>query len=391
MREGEGMKVKLGDICEIVGGSTPKSSVPEYWDGNVKWITPAELNDDSYVLYDSARKITELGVQKTGLTSFPAGTVILSSRAPIGKVAIAGCEMYCNQGFKNLICSGAINNKYLYWFLKGKTDYLNSLGRGATFKEISKQIVSNIEIELPQFERQTEIAGQFEMIASVIRHRRKQISVLDNLIKARFVEMFGDCQANPKGWSTVALDEIADVGSSKRVFVDELKDSGIPFFRGTEIGALAEGLAIRPELFISKEHYDKLVKATGKPSIGDLLMPSICPDGRIWVVNTEDPFYFKDGRVLWVHVTNKCFDPVFLLYTLKDRIMTDYGSIASGTTFSELKIFSLKKCKVFDVPIEDQRHFSAFVKQVDKSKYGIKKSLDETQTLFDSLMQQYFC
>ena len=168
------------------------------------------------------------------------------------------------------------------------------------------------------------------------------------------------------------------------------RNSGIPFFRGTEIGALAEGQAIKPELFISKEHYNNLVKASGKPSIGDLLMPSICPDGRIWVVNTEEPFYFKDGRVLWVHAINKRFDPVFLLYTLKDRIMTDYESIASGTTFSELKIFSLKQCKVFDVPIEEQHHFAEFIAQVDKSKTVIQKSLDETQLLFDSLMQKYF-
>ena len=102
-------KYKLGDICEIVSGSTPKTNIDEYWEGTIKWITPAELNDDTYIITDSVRKITELAVKKTGLKSFPEGTVILSSRAPIGKVAIAGCEMYCNQGFKNLICSKIIN------------------------------------------------------------------------------------------------------------------------------------------------------------------------------------------------------------------------------------------------------------------------------------------
>ena len=91
--------VRLGDVCTVVSGSTPKSNIPEYWDGNIKWITPAELTDDSYIISDSVRHITELGVSKTGLKPFPEGTVILSSRAPIGKTAIAGCEMYCNQGF----------------------------------------------------------------------------------------------------------------------------------------------------------------------------------------------------------------------------------------------------------------------------------------------------
>ena len=151
------MRVKLGDICEIVSGSTPKTNIEEYWDGDIKWITPAELNDETYIITDSVRKITELGVKKTGLTPFPKGTVILSSRAPIGKVAIAGCEMYCNQGFKNLICSEKIDNRYLYWFLKGNTEFLQSLGRGATFKEISKTIVANIEINIPDKSVQTQI------------------------------------------------------------------------------------------------------------------------------------------------------------------------------------------------------------------------------------------
>ena len=98
------------------------------------------------------------------LSSFPKGTVILSSRAPIGKVAIAGCEMYCNQGFKNLICSEKINNRYLYWFLKRNTAYLNSLGRGATFKEISKQIIASVEIDVPEIEQQLVIVEDLEKI-----------------------------------------------------------------------------------------------------------------------------------------------------------------------------------------------------------------------------------
>ena len=259
------MKVKLGDICEIVGGSTPKSNVPEYWDGDVKWITPAELNEDAYVLYDSVRKITELGVQKTGLTSFPAGTVILSSRAPIGKVAIAGCEMYCNQGFKNLICSDAINNKYLYWFLKGKTDYLNSLGRGATFKEISKQIVANIEIELPPVEWQVEIAEQFEMIASILQHRREQLSSFDELIKARFVEMFGTYPLNEKGWPTGTIRELVTevrYGSSRKAA--EGGSGKYPYLRMNNITYSGElDLSDTKTIDIPEEELDKCTVRRG--------------------------------------------------------------------------------------------------------------------------------
>ena len=167
------MKFKIGDICEIVSGSTPMTTVDEYWDGDIMWLTPAEITDDSYIVNDSLRKLTMLGVKKAGLTSFPAGTDILSSRAPIGKVAIAGCEMYCNQGFKNLICSDRINNKYLYWFLKKNISFLNSIGRGATFKQISKKIISDVEINIPDIECQERKALNLEQINKIISLRKK--------------------------------------------------------------------------------------------------------------------------------------------------------------------------------------------------------------------------
>ena len=224
----------------------------------------------------------------------------------------------------------------------------------------------------------------------LISLRKQQLFKLDELVKARFVEMFGDCKTNPKNWKTKALEKIANVGSSKRVFVEELQDSGIPFYRGTEIGALAEKKAVIPALFITEEHYKQLCETTGKPQKGDLLMPSICPDGRIWIVDTDESFYFKDGRVLWVHLTSANYNSVFLLYTLKDRIMTDYASIASGTTFAELKIFALKKCKIFDVPLELQNQFANFVERVDQQKQTVQQSLEKLELMKKALMQEYF-
>lgn len=280
--------------------------------------------------------------------------------------------------------------KTIYFYLSGNMNILENGFKGAGLKHISKQYILDIEIPLPPLEEQRKIAAVLDKISDLIAKRRRQLNKLDELVKSRFIEMFGDCKTNPKNWSICNLEDIAQVGSSKRVFVEELKESGIPFFRGTEIGALAEGKKIEPELFIAEEHYQRLCQATRKPQIGDLLMPSICPDGRIWIVNSEDPFYFKDGRVLWVYQINKDFNSVFLLYTLKDRIMTDYDSIASGTTFAELKIFSLKQCKIFNVPVQLQNQFAAFVEQTDKSKLAIQKSLEKLEILKKSLMQKYF-
>ena len=114
MNKNEWKKVKLGDVCKIVSGSTPKTHVKEYWNGNINWLTPAEVKENEIIIYNTERKITEKAVKDTNLKLLPKGTVILSSRAPIGKIAIAGTEMYCNQGFKNLICSEKIYSLYLY-------------------------------------------------------------------------------------------------------------------------------------------------------------------------------------------------------------------------------------------------------------------------------------
>lgn len=169
----------------------------------------------------------------------------------------------------------------------------------------------------------------------------------------------------------MTLDQIADVGSSKRVFVKDLKTEGIPFFRGTEVGALAEGLSVTPELFITKEHYEELKIATGVATQGDLLLPSICPDGRIWQVDTEKPFYFKDGRVLWIHPDQTIINSTYLRYALKAIFADRYSEIASGTTFAELKIFALKSIKLAIPPKEQQEEYSAFVEQSDKSKFAV--------------------
>lgn len=288
--------------------------------------------------------------------------------------------------------SDRLDRQYLLHYLKSDMmlSFIKEYATGSVRDNLKLADLGKLPINLRPVEEQRQIATTLDKIDDLIAKRRQQLDKLDELVKSRFIEMVGDCVVNPKGWKTKCLEDIAEVGSSKRVFIEELQEAGIPFYRGTEVGALAEGKQISPELFITEEHYTELCKATGAPQIGDLLMPSICPDGRIWVVNTEDPFYFKDGRVLWVHAIDNSYNPVFLLYTLKDRIMADYSSIASGTTFAELKIFALKKCRIFDVPIALQNEFAAFVAQTDKSKLAIQKSLDKLEILKKALMQKYF-
>ena len=181
---------RIDEIGVVIGGATPKTNIADYWNGEYLWITPAELSDDTGYIFDSVRKITKLGIESCSLQEIPKGTVILTSRAPIGKLAIAGSKMYCNQGFKNIICREKIIPRYLYNLLLYNVNYLNSLGRGATFKEISKKIVESILIPVPSLALQEQFAAFVETTDKSKLAVQKQLETLETLKKSLMQEYF---------------------------------------------------------------------------------------------------------------------------------------------------------------------------------------------------------
>ena len=351
---------RLGDICTVVSGSTPKSVVPEYWDGDVKWITPAELDDDSYIISDSVRHITTLGVTKTGLKPFPAGTVILSSRAPIGKTAIAGCEMYCNQGFKNLVCSNNIDSKYLYFFLSSKRDYLNSLGRGATFKEISKTIVENIEIPLPEMAEQKAITTRFENLMKLIQLRKTELEKLDQLVKSRFIELFIG-----KGYSTKTIDEVS-LGKG-------------------EYGAQSASIEYDP----TRPRYVRITDINDDGTLNDDVVASINPDDDEQYRLEYGDFLFARmgatvgktfafiagnqifaGYLIRYKLDQKLINPRYLFwYTKLDEYWNWVKLNQSGAAQPGINAKKYGSLRIPVPPVAEQEQFAAFVERTDKSKY----------------------
>lgn len=330
---------RLGDVCTVVSGSTPKTNIPAYWDGDIKWITPAELNENSFYIFDSQRHITELGKEKTGLSYMPVGTVILSSRAPIGKTAIAGCELCCNQGFKNLICSDAIFNEYLYFFLKSKTDYLNSLGRGATFKEISKSIVENIEIRLPSLEEQKKAAKQLGHIYYLISLRKQQLAKLDELVKARFVELFGDC----KDQTTIKESglTISDGNySSKYPRSDEFVDNGVPFIRANN---MKDGTITDEDMyFITPAKHQILLKGHLKPN--DVLITTRGNIGQVAIVPPKHNDSNINAQIVLLRDENGRFIPQFLLWALQtEEVKMQCLKLQTGTALKQLPVGRLEQ------------------------------------------------
>ncbi len=377
---------KLGEVCTIVSGSTPKTSVTSYWDGNIKWITPAELNEDTFYIMDSVRHITEEGKEKTGLSYLPTGTVILSSRAPIGKTAIAGCKMCCNQGFKNLICSDAIYNEYLYFFLKSKTDYLNSLGRGATFKEISKSIVENIEIPLPEVNQQKEIAEKFKKLEQLISLRKQQLAKLDELAKARFVEMFGDPVNNPMNYPKSQLGKVCDVRDGTHDS-PEYYDVGYPLV--TSKNVTGGKIDLSECNLISEDDYKKICERS-KVDRGDIIMPMIGTVGKPVIVNAEPMFAIKNVALIK-------FTPDSLVTNIyiKTLLESDYFDRAvldkiRGGTQKFIALGDIRKLEIILPDLKRQQCFSAFVERVDQQKQTVQQSLEKLELMKKALMQEYF-
>ncbi len=183
-------KKKLGEVYTIISGTTPDTNEEKYWNGTNLWVTPAELNNELYI-NTTARKITDDAVKAKSLKVIPRFSVLLSSRAPIGKFAINTEDMYCNQGFKCLTNSKVLDSIYTYFYLFQRVEYIQSLGRGATFKEVSKEIVANIDIQVPPLDLQNQFAEFVEQVEKNREKIKSSLNQLETLYNALMQEYFG--------------------------------------------------------------------------------------------------------------------------------------------------------------------------------------------------------
>lgn len=249
--------------------------------------------------------------------------------------------------------------------------------------------ISRYEVLEAPISEQQSICKQLDYVYDIIKTRQQQLQKLDELVKARFVEMFGDPLLDDGRYCKAPLGCLAQVGSSKRIFEKEYVSEGIPFYRTKEIVELSNGNKISTELFITPKRYNEIRDEYGVPQAGDLLISAVGTIGVIWIVDGKNDFYFKDGNLLRVANSDN-FMPVYLKCLLETLICAHKSKMSSGTAYAALTISTLKEMPVYKVPLAEQSQFSTFVSQVDKSKVAVQKSLDEAQLLFDSLMQQYF-
>lgn len=380
---------KLGEVCEIVGGSTPKTEIADYWNGDLNWFTPAELTNEKYYR-TSERKITELAVKSTGLTLMPPGTVLLTSRAPIGKVGITTCYSYCNQGFKNLICKENLFNEYLYYTLIYFNEEIKDKGRGATFKEISKKVTESISIPVPPLSVQEQIVGELDKINELIDDCRELLRTLDNLAQSIFYDTFGDPISNPKGWEVKALKEaviemfLGPFGSALKTdcYVEENHAFAMVY---EQKHAIKKTLDLKNN-FIDKDKFLSLKRFEVLPF--DFIMSCRGTIGQLYQIPENSPRGIIHPSLMKIRLNKSTYIDSFFLYMLPIIIkeqQTKGNCVQMAITAKEL---CAKKLPV--PPLTLQEEFAKRIEAIEAIKATTQQQLAAMQTLLDSRMDYWF-
>lgn len=386
------MEVKLGDICKFQSGGTPSKGNAEFFNGTIPWITTVALNGGSIGIQDAVDWITDEAITKSAAKVVPANSIMVGTRVGVGKVAINDVEMSTSQDIISLlnIDENRWDKTYLCKFLQGKSAYLNSQARGATIKGIKIDVLAGLSLEEIPVTEQKKIAEIIDKVNRIIVARRQELQMLNEFIKARFVEMFGSYPANEKHWVAGTIrDLVTEVryGSSRKAA--EGTTGKYPYLRMNNITYGGElDLTDTKTIDIPDEELDKCSVRKG-----DLLFNRTNSKelvGKTCVYN-RDELMVLAGFVVRVRLNDKAlpeFVSAFLNIDFSKQMLLNMCKAAIGQ--ANINAQELQNIGIYIPPIELQKEFISFKAQVDKSKAAVQKSLDETQMLFDSLMQKYF-
>lgn len=343
-------KVKLSELGEIVGGATPSTKREDYYNGDIPWLTPKDLAGyNGRYIARGERNITKEGLSSCSAKLMPKHSILFTSRAPIGYIAIAENEICTNQGFKSIVPNEYTDYKFLYYLLRYNKEKIEAMGSGTTFKEVSGTVMRNIEIVVPiDIKEQKTIADILSALDDKIELNNRINSNLEQQLSTIFDKYSSEQIVN------VPFSAICTLTSSKRVFAKEYTKTGIPFYRGKEISILSKGNKIDNYLYISKEHYEQLKSQYGVPLPGDILITAVGTIGNSYMVQ-DNKFYFKDGNIIWL----KDFKIPRINYYVYDYMQSSnfkqlLESSIIGSTQEALTIISLSKIDI-PVPKDDSR------------------------------------
>ncbi len=387
--------VRLDECCQIVSGATPRTSVREYWGGDIPWATPKDLSElTTATISDTPRKLTTAGLSASSATLLPPGSVLFSSRAPIGHVAINTVAMATNQGFKSFVPSPErIHVPYLYWWLQVNRVYLQGLGNGATFKEVSKAVVSRIEIPLPPLPEQRRIADILDQADAVRVKRRAARAKLDDLARSIFLELFGDPVTNPNGWpEDRVLGDVANIMS------------GIT--KGRKLtGAATRKVPYLAVVNVQDRRLDlntvKTIEATEAEisryqlKLGDLLLTEGGDSdklgrGSLWSEEISECIH--QNHIFRVRLADDRLTPLFLNWLIGSERGKRYflKSAKQTTGIASINLLQLRAFPILTPPLALQQRFAAAIERVAALSGEVQQSVNTLDALFASLQYRAF-
>ena len=360
------IKCTLADLGEVVGGATPSTKKQEFWDGDIPWLCPKDLtNCTSRYVSRGSRNITKLGFESCSTKLLPAGSILFSSRAPIGYIAIAKNSMCTNQGFKSIVPNENVDSLFMYYLLKHNKSNIENLGSGTTFKEVSASTMRNVEVEVPEsLEEQTQIARILSAFDSKIEVNNKLNAKLEELARAVFEERFGGINSN------AVLSDFAEVTMGQSPSGSSYNDhqEGAVFYQGRgEFGWRFP----KQRLFTSEP------KRMAKQS--DVLLSVRAPVGDLNVAYEDCCI----GRGLAAIHSKKSSFCIYLMKSLSS-ILDNFN--CEGTVFGSINQTSLKALPI-GLPSESEiAEFETEIEPIDRLIYNLEKENRSLATLRDTLL-----
>lgn len=363
------MKIKLGDICTFQSGGTPTKGTEEFFNGTIPWITTTALNGGKIDGTQAVNWITEKAIEKSAAKLVPAFSIMVGTRVGVGKVAVNTVQMSTSQDIISLINidENRWDKDYLCKYIQGKNAFLNSQARGATIKGIKMDVLANLELEEITLENQARISETIDRVKVILDARKNELLELDKLVKARFIEMFGDPVSNPMSWEKRTLKEVCiklndgthfspesyETGQYKYVTAKNIKLSGFDFSNITYV----------PEE-VHRPIYERC-----NPEVGDVLYIKDGATTGIAMVNTLEEEFTLLSSVALLKQDRSIMNGYFLTALLNNKDMyTDIRNNMGGAAITRLTIAKLNAINIIVPPIELQNQFADFVHQVDKSK-----------------------
>lgn len=341
---------KLRDICRFQSGGTPSRGTPAYFNGNVPWITTVALNGDVIDGNQAIEWITGEAIAKSAAKIVPPHSVMVGTRVGIGKVAINSVPMSTSQDIISLIGidENKWDKKFICHLITANKEHLTSQARGATIKGIKIEAIADLvlpEISLTEQARISEVIGKVD----ALMHMHQQMAMnLEQLIKSRFIELFGDPETNPKGWTRQRLDQICENLDSRRVPITSTnrKAGNYPYYGASGIVDYVKDYIFDEDILLISEDGANLVMRSTPIAFS--------VSGKVWVNNHAHVVRFESKA------TQKYIEICFAL--------TDISGSITGTAQPKLNQAKLNAMMFCVPPIELQEQFATFVKQTDKSK-----------------------